>query len=651
MGDLNALKDKIFESDNCACYIERERILSRLALKFDGYSGEDKYAKILSELLDEVSVPLLEADYFAGRGVEALPDEGMTAPSTLLCATGHMSFDYAKLLSRGLSGILADIQASAAEKGDEASISFAKNAEIVVGAIRRFAKRYSSAAAKIGKCEMAAALEKVPFEPAFDFYSALQSAWIMHFIASSYVESRDYAFGRFDEIMLPYYKKSLEAGKTKAELTELLAGFMVKTNEVAGRTTHNHLSKPVLCQASKQYINIGGEAPNEFSFVVLDAAMMVSMPQPQIVVLLDKDANGAFTDKVFEALSVLTDKMNIYNYRQVVAAAVNKGIPLEVARDFTYSACCTFDLNYRSYRLEYYVPFPQIFVETLHKGEYGSVEEIAEEFKKCLQAHLQDHVNGRQHGYGGDTARREYVLDGIMLTNSALDCRYPCECTTAYNVLNLFCPGVATVGDSLSALDKLVFKEKRYSYGEFAKILKENFEGNEALRQEILSFERFGNDSAADEFSVLAAKVFLDAVDGIENADNYFVVPSLYSLERDNSWKNEVGATPDGRLAGEPFSENQSPSYGADKKGITALLKSVAKLPFDRTFAGGLNLTFSKNMSPEILKSLVTGYFAIGGQHIGISVVDKEVLKKAMETPEKYKSLTVRLYGFSEYFI
>ena len=651
MGDINRLKELIFESDNRACYIEREQILSEIAPKYSEYDGDDKYARILSELLEMVSVPVFEEDYFAGRGVEAIPFDGMNAPSFLLCSTGHMSFDYAKLLSRGLEGILADIQASAAQKGDAESLSFAKNAEIVVCAIKEYVKRYAFAAKKAGKPEMAAALEKVPFEPAYDFYSALQSVWIMHFVASAYVGSRDYAFGRFDKLLLPYYRKSLENGASEEELTELLAGFFVKTNEVAGRTTHNHLSKPVLCQASKQYVNIGGEEPNEFSLVVLEAAKRCNLPQPQIVVLLDPAADEVFTNKVFEALSVLTDKMNIYNYRSVLSAAVDKGIPREIAEDFTYSACCTFDLNFRSYRLEYYVPFPQIFVETLHKREYENVADIAAELKASLNRHLQDHVEGRQHGYSGDHARREYVLDGIMLTNSALDCRYPCQCTTAYNVLNLFCPGVATVGDSLCILDRLVFKDRRYTYGEFAKILECNFEGYEDLRQEILLMERFGNDSAVDAYAVMAAEAFLDAVDSLKTESNFFVVPSLYSLERDNTWKNEVGATPDGRLAGEPFSENQSPSYGADKKGITALLQSVAKLPFDRTFAGGLNLTFSKKMSAEVLKSLVTAYFDLGGQHVGISVIDKDVLKDAMENPEKYKSLTVRLYGFSEYFI
>ena len=130
-----------------------------------------------------------------------------------------------------------------------------------------------------------------------------------------------------------------------------------------------------------------------------------------------------------------------------------------------------------------------------------------------------------------------------------------------------------------------------------------------------------------------------------------YTAPGFYSLEREHSWCHQIGATPDGRKAGTPFSENQSPTYGCDKEGITALLKSVAKLPFDRTLSGGLNLTFSRQMDAEILASLIRSYFAMGGLHVGISIIDRETLQDAMEHPEKYKSLTVRLYGFSEYFI
>ena len=111
------------------------------------------------------------------------------------------------------------------------------------------------------------------------------------------------------------------------------------------------------------------------------------------------------------------------------------------------------------------------------------------------------------------------------------------------------------------------------------------------------------------------------------------------------------GAAYDGRKSGEPFSENQSPTYGADKNGITALLKSISKLPFERTAGGGLNLTFSQKVSSDVLKALILTYFSMGGLHVGISVIDRGTLQDAMVNPNKYKSLTVRLYGFSEYFV
>jgi len=183
------------------------------------------------------------------------------------------------------------------------------------------------------------------------------------------------------------------------------------------------------------------------------------------------------------------------------------------------------------------------------------------------------------------------------------------------------------------------------------KILSENYEGHETLRAEILNMERFGNDSEADRYVTMAGNAMADAVDQLEKRPNEYNIPGFYSLERDNSWCAEIGATPDGRLAGTPFSENQSPTYGADKKGITALLKSISKIPFSRAVGGGLNLTFSQAASKENLEALILSYFKLGGLHVGISVIDRDTLKAAMVNPEKYKSLTVRLYGFSEYFV
>ena len=135
---------------------------------------------------------------------------------------------------------------------------------------------------------------------------------------------------------------------------------------------------------------------------------------------------------------------------------------------------------------------------------------------------------------------------------------------------------------------------------------------------------------------------------------NVYEIGSFTEMLSTNTYPGRgivLGATPDGKRRGELISENQSPTYGADQNGVTALLKSVAKLPFHRAPAGGLNLTFSQPVTARTLQSLITAYLRAGGLHTGITILDRSVLLDAMDHPDRYPALTVRLYGFSEYFI
>lgn len=646
---MEKLKQLIFTGDNAACFIERERILSRLENELRDDHAPDKYPRVLAQLLAEVSTPIHDADYFAGRVVEALPDADMHAPSTLLWSTGHLSPDYEKILRLGLRGILAEIEESARRKGTAQARQFAHNAGIVTEAVKAYADRYAAQAERMGKSEMARALAVVPFCPAYDFYSALQSVWLIHMIASCYVGSRDYAFGRFDRYMFPYYRQALESGETEEHLTELLAGFFVKANEICGRATHNYRTKPTPSHASKQYVNVGGASPNAFSRTVLNAALQNGLAQPQFTVLLRPDADAAFTKQVFDAMACLTDKLHVYHYDLILNVLRSKGIPAHTASDFTFSACSTLDLHYHTYRQEFFVPAPQLFLRVLNERDYRSVDEILAVFSTALQSAMQEYADSVQGGI--PRLRKDFVFDCLLLSDSAAECEYPCDGHAPYNFLNLFFPGIATVGDSLMAIDRLVFREKRYPYREFMDTVNRNYEGAEALRREILAMTRFGNNSDSDAYAVRAGNAFLDAADRLTLPENFYAIPGFYSLERDNTWKNEVGATPDGRRAGEPFSENQSPTYGADKNGITALLNSLSKLPLDRTATGALNLTFTRTPAPQTLQALTLAYFSMGGLHVGISVADRAVLRDAMAHPERYPTLTVRLYGFSEYFI
>jgi formate C-acetyltransferase len=245
--------------------------------------------------------------------------------------------------------------------------------------------------------------------------------------------------------------------------------------------------------------------------------------------------------------------------------------------------------------------------------------------------------------------KKVYVLDTLLLDGCNDKCEYPIY-ATPHRVKNIFLPGIATLGDSLYALDELVFNGD-IPYSDFIAMLKADLEGFEALREKLLRLQKFGNDLECDKYTVNVANLLVDAVESCEHLESEVVVPSFYSLERDNSWAKDIPATPDGRRSGTPISENQSPTYGSDRNGITALLCSISKLPFTRTGAGGLNLTFSSSITPEVLGALIKGYFEQGGLHVGISVIDREVLLDAMEHPERHAALTVRLYGFSEYFI
>lgn len=645
---IDALKEKVFLQNDTHCFIERERFLNSAPNPDE--KPMEFYANTLSDLLDNVSTPIDCDDIFVGRVIEGPIEEGLVAPSQLISSNGHFTPDYERLLKKGYKGILDEINENAKGLGSDSAFEYAKNAETVINAIRRFASRYAEEAKKCGKEKAYEALSRVPFEPAYDLYSALSGIWIVHMISSCYAGARDYGFGYMDEYLYPYYLQEKAKGVTDDEIGELLAGFFVKTNEICGRCTHNYKIKPILCQASKQYVILDGGRANELSEIILSAAKINNMAQPSFTVILSEKSSDSFKDRVFDTMAYVTDKMQVYNYELVYNFLKGKGLPEEIATRPSYSACCTFDLSYHSIREEFYLPTVMTFCDVLYGSEFSTKEDFLEAFKNAVTRDSSRLIQESRVSNTGWWNPSTFIMDALLIGTCNERCEYPPK-GISYRAKNVFLPGIATLSDSLCALDEMVFKKKAFTYSEFIAMLKANFEGYEAERSELLAIEKFGNDGKNDKYATEMANVLIDAVEALEILPDELLLPSFYSLIRDNSWAQYTPATPDGRLDKTPFSENQSPSYGADKNGITALLNSLSKIPFYRTPAGGLNLTFSSSVKPDILHALVKTYFESGGLHVGITVLDKDTLRDAMKNPDKYKSLTVRLYGFSEYFI
>ncbi|MBR6060060.1 MAG: hypothetical protein IKP58_17990, partial [Victivallales bacterium] len=219
-----------------------------------------------------------------------------------------------------------------------------------------------------------------------------------------------------------------------------------------------------------------------------------------------------------------------------------------------------------------------------------------------------------------------------------------------YRWLHLMFMGIGTMSDSLVALEKL---RERYDYAEIKEILRSDYDGHEALRQEIIrDFPKYGNgDKTVDSKVAEIGNLLIDVFEEAAREEGYLAMPSFYSLTLHRDYGLHIGATPNGRKAGTPISENQSPTYGADHHSPTALLESVASLPLKRCICGGLNLKFGFKPSEETLEAMMKSYFAMGGQHLGFTMVNRETLEKARQHPEEYRTLLVRKTGFSEYFI
>jgi formate C-acetyltransferase len=228
-----------------------------------------------------------------------------------------------------------------------------------------------------------------------------------------------------------------------------------------------------------------------------------------------------------------------------------------------------------------------------------------------------------------------------------------------YNVMTVQGSGLATVVDALAAIKKIVFTDQEMSLANLADVLNQNFDGNENLQNRLkYHLPKFGNDIEwVDWLAQKVVKIFCDEV-AAQNNGNYIYnfLPTL-STDRDFTGMGKiVGASADGRNAGDPISENQSPTLGAEREGITALLNSVSKIPFNRITGGPLNLKIHPSAVQgedglKALAALLKTYMEMGGLQVQLNILSRQQLLDAQKHPEKYEGLCIRVTGYSAYFV
>jgi len=521
----------------------------------------------------------------------------------------------------------------------------------IIDAILSLVDRYKAQAAAEGKMELAAVLEKVPRYGATSFYEALQSFRIIHF--SLWLEGNYHnTVGRFDKYMYPYLKADMERGLyTRETALEMVEDFFLSFNK------DSDLYPGVQQGDNGQSMVLGGmdengeEVFNLLSELCLEASRNLILIDPKINLRVNKNT----PQKIYELGTELTKAgLGFPQYSNddvVVEGLVKLGYELEDARNYAMAACWEFIIPKVGADVANIgaLSFPKVIDTCLHRDLQGC--ESFEKFMKAVQDQIQAECDqicaGIKDLWFVPSPFMNILMDGGIYEGAK------------YNNFGIHGTGVATAADSLAAIKKYIFEEKRFTKEAMIEAVDSDF----ALHGEMLPILRYeapkmgNNEELPDAMTVQLLQMFADALKGKKNCRGGVYRAGTGSAMFYLWHANEIGASPDGRRKGEPFGTNFSASLFAKINGPLSVIQSFTKPDFtENTNGGPLTLEFAASMfkdeeSVKKVAALVKAYIDMGGHQLQLNAVNSERLKAAQEHPEEHRQLVVRIWGWSAYFV
>ncbi len=537
--------------------------------------------------------------------------------------------------------------------------------------------------------ESAAACRRVPFEPARTYLEGLQAVWLVHVAMNLEDFEQGLSFGRMDQILLPLYRADIaEARLTFERAVEITASFCLKACETMplySQRVDRFFSGNGVAQA----FTLGGtdaegnDVSNELSGLILNAYAQVLTREPAVHVRIHPKTPDWFFRKSVELLQLGTSRPSFFGDTAVVRALEEAGMTKEHARDYAVIGCVEMASQGRTYNSSDAALFnlPLCLELALNGGmrfhgkariegrrrfgaatppvyELKTFGDVLQAFRAQVRHGIDDLVKVISWLEEASRTVRPTPVNSI-LTEGCLDKGKDVTWGGGlYDYTSIQAAGLADTGDSLYALNRIVFEEKRMGLEDFVDILKDNFRGREGLRVELATkLPRYGNgNKEADRMTQLAADAFADALWANKNTRGGQYVPGFYSMTCHIGFGRVTGALPNGRLAGRRLSNGLAPSDGSDHLGPTAVLRSAVSLDSRKWMnCCALNLKFEKQTvqgetGRNALMSLFRNYFAQGGMQVQVNVLDAETLKAAKKDPASHPGIVVRVAGYCAYF-
>ena len=566
---------------------------------------------------------------------------------------------------------------------------------IAAGALIAFAERHAVEAERQAQAEndpthrdelleIARICRRVPASAPQTFREALQYYWFVHLGVITELNTWDsFNPGRLDQHLLPFYEKELQAGTLNKETArELLQAFWIKFN--------NQPAPPkvgVTAQESNTYtdfclINLGGvkadgsDAVNELTYLLLDVIEEMRLLQPSSMVQISRKNPDRFVRRALKIIRSGFGQPSMFNSDAIIPEMLRQGKSIIDARNGGASGCVeTGAFGKEAYILTGYFNLVKVLEITLHNGvdprsgktiginsgdpeEWESFDDLFASFTRQLQHFIDIKIKGNR------IIERLYAryLPAPFLSLLIDDCiargKDYNDGGARYNSSYIQGVGLGTITDTLAALKQHVFERRTVSIAELKSILANDFAGAEDFQATLLHrTPKYGNDDDhADDLLRRVFEAYFAAIDGRPNTKGGHYRINLLPTTCHVYFGSVIGATADGRRAGEPLSEGISPVQGADRNGPTAVIKSAAKIDHLRTGGTLLNQKFTPRFLADDegiqqLTHLVRSYFKMDGHHIQFNVVSAETLREAQKHPEKYGDLIVRVAGYSDYFV
>ena len=531
--------------------------------------------------------------------------------------------------------------------------------------------------------EMAWVCEQVPANSARTLHEALQCYWFIFLITRILDLQTPGGGDRFDQIMYPFYKKDVEEEKrlSRLEAQELVEHLFLKMNE------EGQLIPPVqagggMTLMTARVLTLGGQtrdgedATNEMTYVAMDAANTVKLAQPALAIRLHKDTPTELLYGITESQRVNSGIYSFFNDEMMIPYLESFGLSHEDARDYSTEGCMRWAIPGKPLgcrALGGYDVLPKFLEYALYQGwdkfsdkkwgidsgdprSWNSIEDAIQAYLAQLRFFFEKQV---AIGNLVDVLDSKYLyqpflsalLDGCI--ENAKDCRhYKFFPNTIVQPV-----GQVTLVNSLAAMKKLIFEDKKVTMDELIDALKSNWEGKEGLRQMFVKAPKFGNDD--DYVDLLARDVYSRTTQVIRSFKNIWGGPWLEDGTGGSTYyaySGLLGATPDGRKDRQNINDGTvSPEIGTDKNGPTAILKSVSKIDHKGTMTHLLNQKFLplylSDEHRDVFAAYLRTFVDLGIHHIQFNVLNKETLLDAQRNPGKYGDLVIRVAGFSAYFV